>query len=155
MPGAVPLALHSACKRAAAAARQAAVAGVLQLLDAESEREVGRAGGHGIAGAAEGLGARGAHVLDMRHRDVGQAAGRRQRNARLADMDLVDGGREPGGVQLLGVDAGVGQALLVGFEHQLFGARVPAFAELRAAHAENRDLVLDTTSHDGLLRVEG
>src|SRR5260370_36981367 len=62
-------------------------------------------------------------------------------------MHLVDGGREPGGVELLGVDAGVAEAFLVGFEHQLFGAGIPAFAELGAAHAENGDLVLATTSH--------
>src|ERR1700754_4138426 len=64
-------------------------------------------------------------------------------------MDLVDRRREPGGVELLGVDAGVGDAFLVGLEHQLFGARVPTLAELGAAHSENRDLVLDTPCHVG------
>ena len=134
-------------QRAATAARQAAVAGVLELLDADGQREIGRARGDGIAGAAEGLGARSAHVLDMRHRDIRQAQRRRQRDAGLADMDLVDGGREPGCLELILVDARILQAFPVGFEHQLLGAAVPAFAELRAAHAENSDLVFDTTSH--------
>ncbi len=138
-------------QRAATAARQAAVAGVLQLLDAQRDRDVSSARGDGVAGATEGLGARGAHVLDMRHRDVGQAQGGRHRDARLADMHLVDRGREPGGIELLGIDAGVGDRLLVGFEHQLLGAGVPALAELGAAHSENCDLVLDTPCHGGLL----
>ena len=138
-------------QRRTAAARQAAVTGVLQLLDTQRQGEVGRARGDGVAGAAEGLGPRRAHVLDMRHRDVGKAQRGRQRNAGLADVDLVDRGREPRGVDLLDVDSGVGDAFLVGFEHQLLGARVPALAELGAAHSENSDLVLDTPWHVGLL----
>src|SRR5260221_652004 len=67
--------------------------------------------------------------------------------ARLADMHLIDRGREPRCLELVLVDARVLQALLVGFEHQFLGAAVPAFAELRATHAENSDLVLDAPSH--------
>ena len=70
-------------------------------------------------------------------------------------MHLVDGGGEPRRLELVLVDARVGQAFLEGFEHQLLGAAVPAFAEFRATHAENGDLVLDTPSHAGLLVVEG
>ena len=52
---------------------------------------------------------------------------------------------------LLEGDAGVGDRLLVGLERQLFGAAVPALAELGAAHSQNCDLVLDTPCHAGLL----
>ena len=134
-------------ERAAPALRQAAVAGVLELLHAERQRDVGRAGGHGVDRAAERLGAAGAVVLHPRHRDVGQPQRHRQRHARLADVLLLDGRGEPRRLDLVLVDAGVGDGLLEGLHHQVVGLLVPALAELGAAHAEDRDLVADAGCH--------
>ena len=134
-------------ERPAPALRQAAVAGVLELLHAHGERDVGGAGGHRVDRAAERLGAAGAVVLHPRHRDEGQPQRHRQRGRRLADVLLLDCGGEPRGVDLLGVDAGVGDSLGVGLHHQVVGLLVPALAELGAAHAEDDDLVLDALCH--------
>jgi hypothetical protein len=60
---------------------------------------------------------------------------------------LLDRGAEPGRVDLLALDAGVGQRLLEGLDHQVLRIAVPALAELRAAHAEDDDLVLDAACH--------
>jgi hypothetical protein len=73
---------HHMVERAAVALRQAAIARVLELLDAERQRDVGGARGHRVARAAERLGAAGAVVLDPRHRDVGQPQRDRQRDRR-------------------------------------------------------------------------
>ena len=135
----------------ASALRQAAVAGILELLDAECERNVGGAGRHGVDGAAEGLGAAGAVVLDARHRNERQPQRHRQRGCRLADVLLLDRRGKPGGVDLLGVDAGVGDGLGVGLHHQVVGLLVPALAELGAAHADDDDLVLDAFCHGAIL----
>ena len=43
----------------------------------------------------------------------------RQRHGGLADVLLLDGGRQPGRVDLLGLDAGVGQRFGVGLDHQV------------------------------------
>ena len=75
-----------------------------------------------------------------------------ERHAGLADVLLLDRGREPGGVDLVLVDAGVGERLLEGLDHQVVGLLVPALAELRAAHAEDGDLVLDASGHSSLPR---
>jgi hypothetical protein len=147
LPGADEFGPRHVVERAATALRQAAVARVLQLLDAERQRDVGRARGHRIDRAAKRLGARRAIILDARHRDVRQAQGHRQRHGGLADMLLLDGGGEPGRVDLLRLDAGVGDRLDIGLDHQVFGVHVPALAEFRAAHAENGDLVANALRH--------
>jgi hypothetical protein len=137
-------------KRAGIGHRQAAIAGVLQLLDAQGDGDVGRAGGHGIDRAAEGFRPRGAEVLHPGHSDIGQAQGDRHRRAALARAHLVDMGREPGGVQLAGLDAGVAHGLDIGLDHQIVGPAVPALAELAAAHPQDGDLVADALRHDRL-----
>ena len=128
-------------------AGQAAEAGVLQLLDAQRQRDVAGTGRHGVDGRTEGVGARGAVVLDAAHRDVVEAQGLGQRQAGFADMDFVETGREPCGVDLLALDAGVGDRLLEGADHQFLGALVPVFAEAGATHAENGDLVANARGH--------
>ena len=134
-------------ERAAAALRQAAITGILELLDAQRQRDVGCAGRYGVDRAAECLGTAGAEVFDPGHRDVGQAQRHRQRHGGLADMLLLDRGGEPGGIDLLGVDAGVGHCLPIGLDHQVAGVHIPAFAELRAPHTEDGDLVANTLRH--------
>ena len=49
----------------------------------------------------------------------------------------------PRRLDLAALDAGIGERLVERLGHQLVGARVPALAEARAAHAEDGDLVLD------------
>ncbi len=138
---------------AARAHRQAAVAGVLQLLDAEREHDVVGARGHGVGGATQRLGAGGAGVLDARGGDARQAQCTGQRAGGLADVVLFEADAEPRGLDLLEADAGVEQSLVEGFEHQLVGAAVPALAEARATHAEDGDLVADAAGHSLSPRV--
>ena len=40
------------------------------------------------------------------------------------------------------------ERLLEGLVQQMLGAAIPALPEFRAAHADDRDLVLDTSCHD-------
>src|SRR5260221_6425164 len=134
-------------ERAAPALRQPAIAGVLELFDAERQRDVAGAGGNGVGRAAERLGTRGAIVLDAGHRDVRQPERHGERHARLAYMLLLDRGREPCRVDLAGLDAGVLRRLLIGLDDEVVGVAIPALAELRAAHAEDRDLVPDALGH--------
>jgi hypothetical protein len=47
----------------------------------------------------------------------------------------------------LRIDAGILEASVKASTMRSSGFHVPALAELRAAHAENRDLVLDARSH--------
>ena len=62
-------------------------------------------------------------------------------------MLVLDGGAEPRRLDLVALDAGVLRRLLEGLHHQVLGIGVPALTELRAAHAEDDDLVLDSGSH--------
>ena len=66
---------------AAAALREAAIAGVLELLDAERQRDVGRARGDRIDRAAKGVGAGGAKIFHARDGDLRQAQRDRKRRA--------------------------------------------------------------------------
>ena len=134
-------------QRAATALRQAAVAGVLELLDAERERDVDRAGGDRVHRTAERLGAGRAVVLHARDRDVRQAQRHGERHARLADVLLLDRRAEPRRLDLLALDARVLQRLLEGVDHQVLGVLVPVLAELRAPHAEDHDLVFNACRH--------
>ena len=134
-------------ERAARTLRQAAVAGVLELLHAERERDIAGSGSNRVDRAAKSFGAAGAVVLHPRHRNEGQSQSLGERNAGLAHMLLLDRSGEPGGLDLVLPDAGVHDRLLEGFDHQIVGFLVPALAEFRTAHAENRNLVTYAASH--------
>src|SRR5471032_3441063 len=88
-------------KRAARTLRQAAIAGVLELLHAERERDIAGSGSNRVDCAAKSFGAAGAVVLHARHRNEGQSQSLRERNAGLADMLLLDRSGEPGGLDLV------------------------------------------------------
>ena len=131
---------------------QAGETRVLELLDAHRERDVDGAGGDGIRRAAQRLGARGAQVLDARHRHVRQAQRHRQRQPGLRRALFLVEDAEPGGLDAIALDAGIGNRLGKGFEHQVVGAAVPALAETRAAHADDRHLVADAGCHRSVSR---
>ena len=120
-------------------ARQALVAAVLHLLHTDGHGHVVGAGGHGVAGLAQGFGARGAEVLDQAHRLVDQL----QRAGQVHAAGARHGGAQPVGVDVLGLDA----RRLVGrvrrLDEQVVGAGVPPLPEAGAAHPDDGDLVLD------------
>ena len=66
-------------------------------------------------------------------------------------MLLLDRGGEPRRLDLVLLDAGVGDRFLEGLDHEVVGLAVPALAEFGAAHAENGDFVADATCHVSLL----
>ena len=82
------------------AQRQAAVAGVLQLFDAQREREIDRAGRDRVDGGAQSLRAGRAHVLDARDRNALQAQRMRERQCAVADIDVVERIAHPGRLDL-------------------------------------------------------
>ena len=129
------------------AERQPAVAGVLELLDADGERNIASARGHGIGRSAQGLGAGGAHVLDAGDGDAiePQRVGGGQRA--VAHVDVVERIADPRRLDLVALDPGIGQRLGEGLDHQPIGTHIPALAKAGAAHADNGDLVLDTLCH--------
>ena len=90
--------------------RQSAVAGVLELLGADGERDVDRAGRHGVGRPSQCLGAGRAHVLDARHRDALETQRSRRRDRGIADVDPVERGAVPGRADLALLDARVVQA---------------------------------------------
>src|SRR3546814_7033522 len=65
----------------------------------------------------------------------------------VADIDVVERIAHPCGLDLAALDAGVADRFLECLDHQIVGAAVPAFAEDRTAHADDRDSVLDTRRH--------
>ena len=133
----------------AGALGEAAVAGVLELLAAEGEGHVARPRRHRVDRPPERLGAARAEVLDPGHRDVGKAQRNREGEPARADVDRLDRGGEPRGLDPVLLDAGVGETLGERFDHEVLRLHVPALAELRAPHPEDRDLVLDSTGHGG------
>jgi hypothetical protein len=66
---------------------------------------------------------------------------------RVTDVYAIHRRAVPGRADLALLDAGVLQRFLERFRQQMLGAAIPALAELRAAHADDRDLVLDARSH--------
>ena len=71
----------------------------------------------------------------------------RERQRAVADIDVVERIADPGGLDVGAGDPGVRHRLLEGVDHQVFRALVPMFAERRAAHADDGDLVLDAARH--------
>src|SRR3569623_2155238 len=65
-------------------------------------------------------------------------------------MLLLDGGGEPGRIDLLGLAPGVFDTFSESLDHQVGGGAFPAFAEFRAAHAEDGNLVADSGGHHDL-----
>ncbi len=63
-------------------------------------------------------------------------------------MLLLDRGGEPRRLDLARLDPGIFERLLIGLDHEVVGLAIPALAEFRAAHAEDRDLVPDAAGHD-------
>ena len=129
---------------------EARVARVLQLLDADRHHQVVGAAGDGVGRVADGLAAGGAHVLEPGDRLVRDL----ERLGEHEPGDAAAHRAEPVGVDLLGVDAGRLVGLLGGVDEQVLGSLVPVLAEGRAAHADDRDAVLDAVAgHDVLLRA--
>ena len=62
-------------------------------------------------------------------------------------MLFFDSSGEPSCLNIILLNAGILQRLNEGLDHQVFGIIVPTLAKLSAAHAQNRDLILDSRSH--------
>src|SRR5271165_5042040 len=80
-----------------------------------------------------------------RNRLEPQGVGERQ--GAVADIDVVQRIAHPGRFDLRPLYLRVRQRFLEGLDHEIFGTLVPMFAERRAAHADDRDLVLDPARH--------
>ena len=135
------------------ALRQAGETRVLELLHTHRERDVYCASGDGIRRAAQRLGARSAQVLHARHWHVGQAQRHRQRQTGLRRALFLVEDTEPGRLDSIALHSGIVNRLGKGFQHQVVGAAVPALAETRAAHADDRHLVADAGCHRYLATV--
>jgi hypothetical protein len=118
---------------------EAGVAGVLELLDADRHRQVVGTRGDRIAGVAERLRPRRAHVLQAADRPVVDLQRPAQREAGEARAHRA----EPEGVDVIEADAGRLQRRRRRVDEQVVGGAVPVFAERRAAHADDGDLVAD------------
>ena len=128
--------------------RQAAIAGVFQLFAPQRQRDVAGAGRHRIDRAPHRLGAARAKILDPRHRDEGKPQRHGKRHAARPHIDRLNRGREPGGLNVVLFDTRVVQAFGERLDHQVERLRIPALAEFRAAHAEDRNLVPNACRHD-------
>ena len=138
-------------KRALGALGQAGEAGVLEFLDAECECDVHGTRGDCVHRTAQGFGARGAEVLYTRHRYVRQSKREGQRQARAGNALVLVEHAEPCRLDPVTLDTGVGHGFGERFDHQVVGAAVPPFAEPRAAHANDRNLVANAACHVQLL----
>src|SRR5207247_217377 len=127
-------------------ARDAAPAAVLQLLGAEHEDDVVRAGGDREAAVAEGVRPRRAVVLDARDGAVVQAQRVGERDRRLPPAGAGEIRAQVGGLDLVRLDARVGVGLEGGVADELLEAPLVAIAELRATDPDDRDLVLHHVS---------
>ena len=127
-----------------AEARDAAAAAVLQLLGAEDQHDVRDARGHGEAAVPEGVGAGRAVILDAGDGTVVEPERVAERYRRLAAARARQVRAEVRRLDLGGVDAGVGIRVERGVGDELLVAPLEAIAELRAADADDRHLVLHT-----------
>ena len=140
-------------QRPARGGGQPGKARVLELFHPHRQRDVHRARGHGEDRAAKCLRPARAEILDPGHADIRQAQCHGHRHARLARADVVVMRGIPGGADRRRLDPGPGQRFGIGLAHQLFLADVPALAEARAAHRQDRHLVLDAAGHQSPLPV--
>jgi hypothetical protein len=109
-----------------------------QLLDAGGQRYVVDAGGDSVASVAEGVGGGGAGVL---HAGDGYVVKLEGLGQGLAGAEAAHSA-QPGGLDVVGADAGVLVGLVAGLHHQVQAVRVPTLAELGAPHAHDGDSVL-------------
>src|SRR5437773_5640836 len=121
-------------------------AAVFELLGAEHEDDVVHARGDREAAVAEGVRPRRAVVLDPRDGPVVEAERVGERDRRLAAAGAGEVRAQVGGLDLGRLDAGVGVGLEGGVADELLEAPLVAIAELRAADADDRDLVLHPVS---------
>jgi len=127
--------------------RQTRKAGVFQFLDAHGQRDIGRPRSHRINRTAKRFGPARAEIFNPRDSDIGQAQGLRHRCAGLARADIVIMGGVPRRLDLFGIDTGPVEGFVIGLDHQFFLTDIPAFAEARTAHRENRNPVFDAARH--------
>ena len=118
---------------------QALEPAVLDLLRPDRHGHVVGAGRHRVDGAAQGLGAGGAVVLDPGDGLVLQLEGAGQRDAAHAALRRA----EPVGVDVVLVDPGRGEGLGAGIDDQVVEALLPQLGELGAAHPDDGHLVAD------------
>src|SRR5262249_9012959 len=85
--------------------------------------------------------------------DVGQSERDREGNAARPDVLPIEADTEPSRPDLGHVDARIAERLIEGLDHESVGIVAPALAEAGAAHAEDRDPVLDAARHDFLLLI--
>jgi hypothetical protein len=126
--------------------RDAAPAAVLQLLGAEHEHDVVHAGGDREAAVPERVGPRRTVVLDPRDGAVVETERIRERHGRLAAAGTGEIRPEVRGLDLGRVDPRVLVRREGGVADELLEAPLEAIAELRAADADDRDLVLHHAS---------
>jgi hypothetical protein len=72
----------------------------------------------------------------------------RERQGARSHIDLIHGGTEPGRLDVLLFDAGIGQTLLEGLGHQTGLIDVPTLAVSAASHTKDRNLILNSCSHN-------
>ena len=71
----------------------------------------------------------------------------RERQRAVADVDVVERVAHPGGLDVGTRDSRVLERLFEGVDNQVLRTLVPMLAKGRAAHADDRDLVLDAARH--------
>src|SRR5207245_10323233 len=113
-------------------ARDATPAAVLQLLGAEHEDDIVRAGGDREAAVAEGVRPRRAVVLDARDGAVVEAQRVGERDRRLPPAGAGELRAQVGGLDLVWLDARVGVGLEGGVTDEPLEAPLGASAEPRA-----------------------
>ena len=122
--------------------RDAAAAAILQLLRAEHEYDVVDARRDREAAGAKRVGPGGAVVLDPRDRAIVEAERIGERDGRLSAARPGKVRAEVGCLDLGRIDAGVVVRLEGRVADELLEAPLEAVPELRAADADDRDLVL-------------
>src|SRR3546814_12279974 len=83
------------------------------------ERDVGSAGSNRINRTAKTFCAAGAIILDLGNPNVGKPERHRERDTARSYVLRIEGGAEPGGVDLTGLDPCVGKRPLIGLDPQL------------------------------------
>ena len=123
--------------------RQTTVTRVFQFFATNRQCNVDRAGRHRVSRATQRLGARRAHVFHAADRNAIKTQCERGGNCGVADVDVVERGARPCGIDLLAFNARIGQRFVEGFRHQQMRRHIPTLAEYRATHAKNGDFVFN------------
>ena len=134
-------------ERALGPFRQSAISGILELLDANGQRDIRRARRHRIDSTTQRFGSRGAQIFNPGDGNLGQAKTVGKRQSRLAEILLLHAQAKPSSVNIIAVDPRIPGRFFESLDQQIFGAAIPSLTKAGTAHSNDDNFVADSLGH--------